>query len=240
MAVLVLVFSISLTAAAYEREAVMVDTPPVIDGTLDDIWGISAPFALNDYTWKYAGGTSIARLSGWAEGKDPLARWARVHILWDEDNLYVGARISDGILEFKATQGSPLNGQDTLQVTLDPKMSCKADVSEGFIFDFSVPTSMETGPALWYEHWQYGDAPASLGLEAACSVDESGWTVEAAIPWSALKGWIKPEVGARLGFGLLLLDFDKTGGPTELITDFGNGQNTIGSASSWNTLVLVD
>jgi hypothetical protein len=90
--------------------AVFASAPPVIDGILDDeVWQTAA--VIEDF--------HEVEPNEFSPPKEKL----RFRVLYDEDNLYVGAEINmhvDEVTAFKLSQGSNIQEEDRLKVVLDP------------------------------------------------------------------------------------------------------------------------
>ena len=143
-----------------------------IDGTLDDAAWAAAP-VINEFTQQkpFAG--------------EPATELTEVRILYDDDNLYVGAEM------FDASGSGPIIA--TLQ--RDP------NTRDGDAFGFSFDTRGEgkgayaffINPGGAVRDMQSSDDgrinnPAwNAEYNLRTRVHEAGWTVEIAIPWSALR-----------------------------------------------------
>lgn len=79
--------------------------------------------------------------------------------------------------------------------------------------------------------------PVQAGVQAVVIPNAGGYTLEAAIPWEALR--IKPETGLSFRFDLGLDDSDD--GPKRLRQFMWSGvANNSADRSNWGTAVLVD
>jgi len=183
---------------------------------------------------------------GWQAGPGSPAS-ATVYVSWDASNLYVSADvINDTTAGFNQPSPGPYNGSDVFQPTFSPYNAGgpfapggdgTSDLGTPIIYDIVVNTSDSAGPSI------FGHGPPSTATTAGAVVggtdNAGGYVVEASIPWSsAMGGAYTPSVGDMHGLSFILVDFD--GGNLQTIfTDFGNGANTIGNASSWNKVTLV-
>lgn len=134
----------------------------VLDGRLDEAAWAGAPVA-SDFTQQQPD-----------EGKPPRNR-TEVRFLYDDDALYVGARLYDsGPVTSRLARRDDDASSDLLYIELDTFHDRLHSVT------FSVNPAGVRGDAL--------DADASWDpvWEAAARVDSAGWTVEARIPFSQL------------------------------------------------------
>ena len=147
-----------------------VQSPPVIDGVLDDsIW--QEANVIDDFHQIRPG-----------DGTEPSER-TEVYLIYDDDALYIGARMYDSepdrIAAPTMRHGQGLGSDDRLVVILDPFNTRRS----GYRFEtnlngvrhdalYDQPNSFESE---WTVIW-----------DAAASRFESGWTAELAIPFKTL------------------------------------------------------
>lgn len=174
-----------LTAAAarpdespYTAVPVRFDTPPVIDGRLDDP------------AWQAA-----ARLDGFRQLEpregEPATEPTEVFLGFDKENLYIGVRCHDSqpdrIVTTTLTRDSDMGYDDTLQILLDTYHDGRSAFlfttnSGGVQVDALVRNEGEQVNYDWDGIWIVEGARDALG-----------WTVELAIPWRTLRFPDKPE-----------------------------------------------
>lgn len=220
------------------------DKKPTIDGIINDTeWAKSKKYSLS-YKQNITNGRGC---SFWdiIVGKDsqpPYRVSANFNFLWDANNLYISCKVTDPKVVCVDRIGKALNNQDTVQFAFDPMLHKKDTQEDSYIFDFSPLSGIESnGPATWYEHWQYNAMDNSKGVVVKGARSSVGYNMEMVIPWSALRNLkenFKVQSGLTMGFGLLIVDHDTVGNRQDLLTDFGNGDNTILDASTYNTLKL--
>ena len=172
---------------------------------------------------------------------------ATVYVSWDATNIYLAANVIDDTTPgYNQPSPGPFNGSDVFQPTFSPNNAGGPLAPDGdgtsalgtpIIYDIAVQTSDSAGPSI------FGHGPPSASTVAGAVVggtsNASGYVVESSIPWtSAMGGAYMPTLGDVHGLGFILVDFDGAALQT-IFTDFGNGNNTIGDASSWNTVTLV-
>jgi hypothetical protein len=145
-------------------------TPPVIDGVLDEeAWSLAA--TIDDFheiqPTEYA----------------PANERTVVYVMYDSDNLYIGARLYDrspaDITARILRQGEQVFGDDWFSVILDPFH----DRRSGYRFQTNPNGLREE--ALYKniadEQWEW------QGIwSTASSIDEQGWVTEIAIPFKTL------------------------------------------------------
>ena len=172
---LLLLSTVSAAASAQtvvpDVQATRVATPPTIDGRLSEPMWESAP-AITEF-----------RQRDPEEGA-PASEATSVWILYDEENLYIGARLDDTepgrILANELRRDSDMDSDDTFAVILDTYR----DRRNGFLFRvnpngarFDAVVRNEGQPEEdWTEEWR---AEAVIGPQ--------GWTVEIAIPFKTLR-----------------------------------------------------
>ncbi|HSG63862.1 MAG TPA: carbohydrate binding family 9 domain-containing protein, partial [Gammaproteobacteria bacterium] len=151
--------------------AVRVDTPPVIDGVLDDaVWAQAEP--ITDFHQIRPG-----------DGTPP-SEATEVYVLYDDDALYVGARLGDSEPELIAANsmrhGTPLGrADDRLVVMLDPFNAGRS----GFRFETNANGVRHE---MLYQNVSQLNVEWETIWEAAGSIDENGWLAELAIPFKSL------------------------------------------------------
>ncbi len=138
---------------------------PVIDGNVDDIW--SSVEATNTDVW--VSGTSGST--------------AKFKTLWDENNLYVLAEVTDSLLSKKSADAYQ---QDSVEIFIDQNNG-KTTYYESDDYQIRVNFDNEVS---------YN--PELPGFTSATSITEAGYIVEAIVPFTQAKA----EIGKVLGFDL--------------------------------------
>ena len=151
-------------------EIARTSTPPILDGRLDDA------------VWSQA--TVIEDLHQYdpVENGEPTET-SRFYVLYDDDNLYVGARLMDSnpaeIDARQLIQDQSVEVDDRIEVVIDPFNNLRT----GYRFQIN-PNGIRRdgiyeGPTEINEEWD--------GIWAAeARIDEQGWTGEIAIPFKTL------------------------------------------------------
>ena len=170
------------------------DEPPTYacgraDGT------ITVDGALDDAAWKSAPWTEDFIDIVGAQGKEPPALRTRAKLLWDDENLYVAAELTDPRVAATIRQrDEQLYREQAFEVFIDPGGDGK-DYLELQINPLNTVCDLSLDKP-------YGDKGTAniafniAGLRSAVRVKgtvnepsnvDEGWTVELAIPWAAVK-----------------------------------------------------
>jgi hypothetical protein len=159
---------------------------PRIDGRLDDaIWETAKP--IEDFVQARP-----------IEGEPPTER-TQVFILYDDEALYVGARMYrryPGAISRTVTRRDGQGNAERLTITLDPQMDRRTGVG------FSISAA---GVRSDYRHTRDAEHEGRESQfdpvwDAAAATDSTGWTAEARIPFSQLRFPHAPR--QRWGFQL--------------------------------------
>ncbi|MCA9211863.1 MAG: PEP-CTERM sorting domain-containing protein [Planctomycetales bacterium] len=183
------------------------------------------------------------------------------YVSWDDINLNIAAVVKDDspLYQLDAGDGNvAYNAQDVMQPVFNPFNNHDHFFEDGLpddldpgdsvaaIYDIVVQTADEFGPDI-YRHGPKlnSDEWESITVTGTINDDESGYTVEVTIPWATAMDDAapnyKPEIGDEHGLSFIVLSFFEEGGADKatLFTDFGEGSNTIGDPTTWNTVTLV-
>jgi hypothetical protein len=158
------------TEAVKTAHIVRTDTPPLVDGRLDDA------------VWQRAATIDDFHQIRPRDGVPPSERTI-VYLLYDDDNLYVGARMFDSdpssISASVMTQGSGLGQDDRLSVIIDPFNTGR----NGYRFETN-PNGVRND--MLYKSVNRLSRDWTVIWEAQAARDEQGWTLEMAIPFKTL------------------------------------------------------
>lgn len=216
-----------------------------MDGSLEE-WNRSSPIELSresqlilgDYLW---GGSYD--LSG------------VIYLMWDEENLYLGAEIQDDV-PFTARPGFKPDDADSIGIYLstDATADHKRDkyaptdfrillMTDGYEFYTAIDRDMVEDPLGVETAGMYGDEQVLRGYEAAVVATKRGYVFEAKIPFAALANdrlpKFTPTVGVRVGFNLELNDIDMPCPGIGAKTMAWVGSSTIRkSPKEWGVLVF--
>ena len=172
-----------------------------IDGKLNE-WKNCTPIVMKDVSYFKEGLNwgGIADLSG------------KVYLMWDENNLYLAADVTDRIpLVNKKERGDIWNG-DAIEVVMstnpgaDPKRESFA--MGDYQIGFGTGDGKQNKPTIW--NWQRRRTPAGSEISVKRVDKPLGHIIEARIPWSFF-GTFVPSPGTRVGFDVALDDADYTG-----------------------------
>jgi hypothetical protein len=161
--------------------------PIKIDGKLDEADWQRAPVQLINTEQQYNGFHHDT-----AKWKGPQDLSAKVRFLWDDQNLYVAAEVTDDVFR-NVRQDADFWAGDSLQFLIDP---LRVSAVKGGKYDYVVGVGAK-GPQAW------------------CSL-----TYELAIPWARLSPF-KPAVDTDLGLALGLNE-DDGAGRIAVMSWFGN------------------
>jgi hypothetical protein len=150
--------------------AVRVDAPPVIDGRLDDaVWGQAE--VIDDFHQTRPG-----------DGTQPSER-TEVYVVYDDDALYIGARMYDGeparIAAPTVRHGQGLGSDDRLVIILDPFNTGRS----GYRFETNLNGVRHDA---LYEDVRVFRSDWTVIWDTAAAVFEEGWIAEVAIPFKTL------------------------------------------------------
>ena len=184
-------------------------TPPVIDGRLDDEGWAAVPWS-----------GPFVDIEGDRRPAPPLR--TRMKLAWDDDALYVAGTIEDPHVWATLTERDAIIYQDDdFEIFLDPD----GDTHEyyeleinalGTVWDlFLVRPYRDGGPAL--HGWDIAGLQSAVAVEGTVNdptdVDQ-GWSLELAVPWSALAeaapGRRGPRAGEHWRVNFSRVDWDMT------------------------------
>ena len=191
-------------------EALRAEQAPLIDGVADAAeWEAATPIEVST-----ASETVAAAGTVWGSQTDAADLTSQYRVRWDDDALYLLEERSDDSLTF-SSDGPALYGSDASMFFLD-----LGDEPSGSIYrdgDYAIlaaPESPSGGPRIWLREGR--DAGArEIPLDAAtiaATVTDTGYTMEIAVPWSALQVTpFAPEIGMEIRFTVLATDNDGDG-----------------------------
>jgi hypothetical protein len=149
---------------------VRVESPPAIDGLLDDAVWQAADVVTDFHQIRPGDGT-------------PPSEPTELYVLYDDDAIYVGARMHDSNPELIAAptfrHGQGLGSDDRLVLILDPFNTGRAgyrfETNANGIRHEALYQDTSTFQSDWTAIW-----------DVAAAVTEDGWTAELAIPFKTL------------------------------------------------------
>lgn len=142
-------------------------------------------------------------------------------VLWDNNNLYIGAKILDSTLNNDSPDAW---NNDALEVFIDANNN-KLNTYDGY--DNQFIKGWNTGTLF--------SKTAITGAQHAWAAIDGGYTVEISIPWSQLG--ITPAVGTQIGLDVAN-DDDDNGGDRDAQAVWQGTMNNYQSTANFGTLVL--
>lgn len=139
-------------------------------------------------------------------GKDDIS--ADIYLLWDDENLYVAAKVTDDVPFDNSKEGPDIWDGDALEILLG--MDEKADPGRIYFGkgDYQIGLSPGNNKNIKPSEWIWRRDDYKGGIEVASKPWEKGYTIEAKIPFKVLGGF-KPEVGKKFDFDVAVDDSDK-------------------------------
>jgi len=221
----------------------------VIDGNLEE-WNLSSPIVLDNesHLIRYTEGVIGGEWTG------PLDFSAKVYLMWDRFNLYVGAEVKDDI-PFMYRTGFRLDLVDSLGLYLstnpsaDPARTSYEStdfrvllVIDNNWFDTGIDRDMVENRAGIETRGMYGWYQFD-GYKAAVREIEGGYTFEAKIPWSTFSSdeipLFVPVKGMTIGFDVELNDCDSPCPGSSTCSMVWTGDNSIiQNPSGWGILIF--
>jgi hypothetical protein len=215
-----------LTRPGPQVKAFYLSKPPVLDGVWDE-WTTAA----------YPAAQVVFGRDQWT-GKDDLE--ASFRLGWDENNLYIAAKIFDDVYVQNAT-GKDLFLGDSLEILFDRDLL--GDFHNAGLTNDDYQLGISTGNPdvngtkeayLWYPSNIAGPRP-DVKIAA---VRSGGVTrVEVAIPWGTLG--VNPAVNQRYGFAISFSDNDTPGTQRQESMVSNVRGRVLTDPTTWGELLLV-
>lgn len=179
---------------------IVFDPMPVIDGNLQDWAGRGA---LRE--WKQPEQVTFGR-EVW-QGVEDLSGWVRIG--YDQDHLYVAAHVVDSVF-LQNQSGRPLwQGDHIIGLADFIGSGKKEDVITFGLSPGNLKAPDDPGPDIKPELVIWRPANASVeGASVAARRTETGYDLEAAIPWKLLN--VQPAKAMTFGLELALSDCDQS------------------------------
>jgi eukaryotic-like serine/threonine-protein kinase len=204
------------------------DSPPLLDGSLDE-WTPRA-YPISHVVYSMEGTT-------W-QGTGDLYGYG--YLAWDDAFLYLGVQVDDDV-HAQTETGETIFRGDEVEIQVDTNLS--ADFDDNSLSDDDLQIGFSPGDfsALAPEvHIWRPTSLASSGpmVELAARKTGEGYTLETAIPWWVLQG--RPPTETPVGITLNVSDND-TPSEAQQIRLLSNAPNRQwGDPTTWGTLILVD
>ena len=207
--------------------AASMPTPPSIDGRLSewsDVPPTTSPFLVHQAT-------------GWDGSRDLEATW---RLGWDADNLYVALNVVDDV-HVQTQSGNRIFRGDSAEMQIDT--APQADASRLNPRTYQIVLSPGNFVSLDASAWRFrgttaGQLPDAPGhnIEVEALQTDTGYTLEAAIPWDDLN--VSPAEGMVLGLALNVNDNDQPGEAIQEIMLSNVATRTWGNPQTWGRLLL--
>lgn len=199
-----------------------------IDGSLEEYGGLAPNIRMDNDSFEKLG------YNPW-EGPDDLR--ADIYLLWDEENLYVTARVFDDVPFVNNNEGSDIWNGDCLEVTLGTDE--KADLKRVYFVkgDYQIGLSPGNNKDIKPSDWIWRKDDHMGGIEVASRKVERGYLIESKIPFKVLDGF-KPQVGRAIGFDIAVDDADKDARELQFV--WTGTKNFYMDPSEWGIAVLAD
>lgn len=221
--------------------------PITVDGDLGE-WDLSSAVVMDTMDL-------VVRDPGqWSNAADCTVN---VYVMWDEDNMYVAAKILDDT-PFMYREGFPPDMADSLVLFFSVDPDADPERTEYTATDFrftqiiddydycnGIDREMIADNAGFDSMGEDGDEQVLDGFECAIAKIEGGYTFEAIIPWSNFSNknipQLEPAAGMTIGFdvGMFDLDFPCPGVATVRMQASGT-EAADTNPSVWGTLTFVE
>jgi hypothetical protein len=210
-------------------DATILATPPTIDGNLAEWSGVAAVTSAN----------RVYSVAGWDGSDDLTAVW---QLAWDNNNLYVAVTVTDD-KHVQTASGNQIFRGDSVDMQFDTARN--ADFGDGLSpDDFQITLSPgdfagSSPSAFRYQGTASGailDAPGGNNVTVAAQQISTGYTLEAAIPWTDLN--LTPSEGLIIGLSLNANDNDTPGTAVQEVMVSNMPNRTLTNPTTWGTLTL--
>lgn len=199
---------------------------PTIDGVFDE-WSLDR----YDVSSVVFGGANHGNASDLS---------ASLMLGWDDNNLYIAARVRDDRY-VQIAKGAKLYRGDGIEILLDTNVSRdyyldeldKDDYQLGVSAGLNSPgNDMES--YLWYPAAKAGSYQI---VKMAATQTDSGYRIEVKVPWSLFG--IRPDVGQHYGFAFSVSDNDRSGESVQQSMVSNVATRTLTDPTTWGDLRLA-
>lgn len=181
------------------------ETPPVIDGIVDDIYPTEG-----DGVFPMLNGRG-----GYEAGVDELNSSGTAYALWDADNLYIIAVVTDDVLIADETDPGNAWNDDSIELYIDGLNDKCGSCYDANDTQYRFRPGIEGGEPPMLFAAGMGEsglpAPTEEGIEWTTFVQEdgTGYVIEIKLPWS--KNNVPAQSNAVIGFEVQINDADDIG-----------------------------
>jgi serine/threonine-protein kinase len=209
--------------------AAFFSSAPTIDGNLNEWLGVTPVLAAHR-TFEDA---------SWDGSEDLTAAW---QLAWDNNNLYLAVTVADDI-HAQNQSGNLIFQGDSVDMQLDTNR--QGDLSSSLSSDdFQItlsPGDFNTLPPSAFR-WTANNSGSIVnapehGIVVQAQRTESGYTIEAAVPWRDLN--MTPSTGMVLGASFNATDNDRVGTAVQEVFYSHIASRTLLSPNTWGTLTLT-
>jgi len=176
------------TTAAAPKPAVAakkLSKPIKIDGNFGPFSGVT-PITMDSEIFLKEG-------AGW---KGPKDLSAKIYLMWDNNFLYIYAKVTDNMpLVNSKTKGDIWNG-DAIEMAVP-----------GYQIGLGAGDGMANKPSIWI--WQKSRSSAGGEIYASKTLNPAGYALEAKVPWKEI-GSVSPKAGGSVAFDIAVDDADQT------------------------------
>jgi hypothetical protein len=207
--------------------AAYLSTAPVIDGALDE-W-TTTPYTANQ-TVPNAGGN-------WSGASDLSAVY---YLGWDANYLYVAVRRTDDVF-VQISWGRYMYRGDDIEIQLDTDLPGDFYTAGMGADDYQIGLSPGNFGSIDPEAYRWYPRNLESWIHAAsvsAKLVDSGYTLEAKIPWSAFN--LTPVAGGHYGFALSLSDNDVAGTSAWQSMVSSVSTRRTSDPTTWGTLILAE
>ncbi len=167
-------------------------------------------------------------------GKDDF--FAQIGLLWDEKNLYIGAKITDDVPINNQFRDGDIWQGDCLEITisLNPEADLKRTSFEKNDFQILISPGNQKNipPHIW-------NVTKHQKIDGVVKVNkwEKGYIVEIKVPFKELGDFV-PAEGMQIGFNIAVDDADETNKRESQAIWFGNSSFYY-NPSVWNLIKFI-
>jgi len=228
---LVFIFLISFSARGEEGKPEIsifkTDKTIKIDGNLEEYADINPSIKMDDQSFEKL------MYNPW-NGKNDLS--ADIYLLWDDENLYVAARVFDDVPFVNNKEASEIWNGDCIEITLGANES--ADPERTFIQkgDYQIGLSPGNNKDIKPSEWIWRKEDYAGGIEVASGGFEGGYIIESRIPFKVLDDF-KPQAGKAIDFNIAVDDADKDAREIQFV--WSGSKNFYIDPSEWGKAIFV-
>lgn len=233
-----------LAKAPITHSVPRVANAPLVNGTFDPgEWDMGYYTEATFDNW-------VARSAGNSRqvAADAVRSEGGIYLVATDEALYMAAQIVAPTLSITTPFGAASNNESGVQMALSLEANPAVRDNASVLWDFTAATldgGALTGPANVFGRWGItGGYDAAWGIETAGSITDDGYIIEVKMPWDTMRNAVNVPVTNALQKGdvfrlsFIVVNVLEDGTVNELLVDFGNGEMTIGNATTWNTAVI--